>query len=224
MKQIVFCGCGGLYNYSLGVAKIIQKIMIMNNIDSNNIKFVGISGGCYPALLLSLKLDIDTMFNTFNKELLNKVSTFYLGSFFNWYKYLKLYSLKYIPNNCYKVKNLVLNTTNIFKIKNLEYNKWDNKNDLINCIIASSYIPLFSGGIYYKYKNNYCIDGTLSYNYNNYKDTNHILYIYPDKWRYNKPNWYYCYNDYKWARTLFIDGQIDAINNKNYILDFFKNT
>ena len=47
MKQIIFCGCGGLYNYSLGVAKIIRQIMNENNIDSDNIKFVGISGGSF---------------------------------------------------------------------------------------------------------------------------------------------------------------------------------
>ena len=80
------------------------------------------------------------MFITFNKQLLNKINTFYLGSLFNWYKYVKLYSLKFLPNNSYKVKNLFLYTTNIFNRKNIEYQKWDN-NNIIDCIIASTYIP-----------------------------------------------------------------------------------
>ena len=52
MKEIIFCGCGGLYNYSLGVAKIIREIMREEKIESDKIKIVGISGGSYPALLL----------------------------------------------------------------------------------------------------------------------------------------------------------------------------
>ena len=189
----------------------------------NDIKIIGISGGSYPALLLSLNLDINNLFITFNKELLFKINTCYLGSFFNWYKYVKKYSLKYLPKNSYKTKNLFLYTSDIFNRTQIEYNTWDNNNDMIDCLIASSYIPLFGGGICYKYKNNYCIDGALTYNYNNYKDTKNILYIYPNKWRNTKLNWLYCYSDYKWAETLYHWGKKDANDNKKYILDFFKN-
>ena len=69
-KKIVFCGCGGLYNYSLGIAFIIQQIMKRKNIDPKNIEFVGISAGVFPAMLLSKNLDIEYLFYTFNKELI----------------------------------------------------------------------------------------------------------------------------------------------------------
>ena len=59
--------------------------------------------------------------------------------------------------------------------------------------------------------------------YNNYKDTQDILYIFPNKWTYNKFNFqsYYCYSDYNWAQKLYQQGQNDALINKNYILNFF---
>jgi hypothetical protein len=223
MKTIIFCGCGGLYNYSLGIAKIIQKIIYENKLDSNYIKLVGISAGSYPALLLSLNLDIDNMFTSFNKELLQKISSFYLGSLFSWYKYVKTYTLKYLPENSYETSNLFLYTTDIFNRTKLEHKNWDSNNDLVDCIIASTYIPLFGGGLYFKYKNNYCIDGAMSYDYHGRKDTEDVLYIYPDKWRTTEYNWYYCYSNYKWAEKQYKYGEEDANKNKEYILDFLKN-
>ena len=105
MKKIIFCGCGGLYNYSLGIAYILQKryfndIKNSNNNFNNfkmsnnfkNCKFVGISAGVYPALLLALNLNINTLFNTFNKEFLEQVSKCYMGALFNWYDYWYLKS------------------------------------------------------------------------------------------------------------------------------------
>ena len=94
-KNIIFCGCGGLYNYSLGVAYVIQILIKKNTKNSSNIsnisntdlnfQFTGISGGVFPALLLSLDMDINSLFYTFNKELLEDVESFYLKSLFNWY-------------------------------------------------------------------------------------------------------------------------------------------
>ena len=221
MKKIVFCGCGGLYNYSLGIAKIIQELK--KEIPEIELEYIGISAGCYPALLLALDLDITKLFYSFNKELLENINKCYLGSFTNWYSYVKKYSLKYIPEDSFKTNNLCISFTTItgaISIENKLINKWESNEDLISCMIASSYIPVFGGNICTNYKGQKCIDGTLTFDYKDCKDTDNILYIYPDKWWEIKYRWYYVFSDFNWAKECYNLGIKHAIENKKYIVDF----
>ena len=228
MKKIIFCGCGGLYNYSLGVASVLQKRYFKNSNKNNifkNTNFVGISAGVYPALLLALNLDIDILFNTFNREFLEEVNKCYLGALFNWYDYARIYTNKYIPEESYKISNLSIIITEIngiINFKNRTIDKWNNKKDFMDCIISSGFIPLFGKFLFTYHNKKKCIDGSPTYNYNNYLDSDEVLYIYPSKWRDNiKYSWYYCYTDITWAKQLYKWGVEDAENNVEYLDVFF---
>ena len=223
-KTIVFCGCGGLYNYSLGIAYIIQTILENKEIDQTNINYVGISAGVFPALLLSLKLDINNMFNTFNKEFLGEINRLYFRALFNWYDYVRIYTKKYIPSDSHKTKNLTISVSefNINKLglDNRLVNKWGSKEELLDCITATGFIPLFGRHLYTIYKGKKCVDGCLTFNYNDKKDTDDILYIYPTKWRKIDLNWYYCYSDIQWADQLYTWGIYDATKNIEDLIRF----
>ena len=235
MKKIIFCGCGGLYNYSLGIAYVLQKRYFndskynknTNNNNFNNYNFLGISAGVYPAVLLALKLDINTLFNTFNKDFLEQVNKCYLGALFNWYDYARIYTNKYIPNDSYKSSNISISITEINGFTNFEnkiIDKWENKEEFMDCIISSGFIPLFGKYLFSYYNNKKCIDGCLTYDYKNKIDTYDTLYIYPSKWRKNiNYNWYYCYSDIKWAEQLYKMGIEDAEKNIEYLDNFFSN-
>lgn len=221
MKKIIFCGCGGLYNYSLGIAKVIQDIK--KQYPQIEIEYIGISAGCFPALLSSLELNIDELFTSYNKNLLENVNKCHLGSFINWYYYVKQYTLQFIPENSFKTNSFHISATkltNFTTLTNEIFNKWDSNEDLVDCMIASSYIPIFGGHFYTKYKNNKWIDGTLTFDYKNRQDTEDILYIYPEKWRNIKYSWYYCYTDYKWAKKCYDLGIEDTNKNKQSIINF----
>lgn len=223
-KTIVFCGCGGLYNYSLGIAHVIQTIIKNKHTNNPNINYIGISAGAFPALLLSLNLNINNLFSTFNKDFLGEISRLYFGALFNWYDYVRIYTKKYIPSDSYKTNNLtisisVINTKKIC-LENRLVNKWDSNDELLDCITATSFIPIFGKKLYTKYKNKKCIDGCLTHNYNNQKDTDEIIYIYPSKWRKTNFNWYYCYSDIKWAEKIYQWGIDDAKKNIKYLMKF----
>jgi hypothetical protein len=222
-KKIIFCGCGGLYNYSLGIAKIIQDIIKEQNIDNNKIKYVGVSAGCFPALIMSIEKNIDDLFITYNKSLLDEVNKLLFGSFFIWYKYVRKHTLQNIPNNSFNTKNLEISITDIKNWSNILVNSWENNDDLIDSITASSFLPIFGTYLFTKYKNKKCMDGSFTYNSQQKIDTNNTLYIFPEKWRSIKKNWFYCYSDYNWATKLYKWGQEDAIKNKIYIKEFLIN-
>ena len=67
LVQITFGGCGGFYPYFLGVASVIQRHFI-----TDNVIFSGSSAGCFPSLLLALKKNIELEFTTTHKELLRE--------------------------------------------------------------------------------------------------------------------------------------------------------
>jgi hypothetical protein len=57
MAQLGFGGCGGMYNYFLGVASVLQE-----EYDLRDVIFSGVSAGCFPALVLALGMDVKEFF------------------------------------------------------------------------------------------------------------------------------------------------------------------
>lgn len=223
-KRILFCGCGGMYNYFLGVANVLQ-----NNFELDNIEFSGVSAGNIPAVLLSLNMDINKLFEEKNIPFLENINNYITKSLFNWNSCVRELLYDILPEN---VDVLLSNKyqsyiTSLPYLKSIKISNWDSKEMFIDTIIGSSFIPLFDTKLYqklnYNGKNIYCLDGGLSnYNIHNINNNDNLLKLTIDMWRKMETNWYYCYNDITWANKLYNWGKEDALKNLDYFNNFLK--
>tara|TARA_Y100000816_G_C25659131_1_gene349999 strand:- start:9 stop:548 length:540 start_codon:yes stop_codon:yes gene_type:complete len=138
-------------------------------------------------------------------------------------------------HNDFNLKKIFIGVTVLekFKFKNYIFTDFESLEDAINCIIASSNIPFFTGKLFYKYRNRFCFDGGFSkdpFIHNPDKD----LLIYPDVFK-NTDMYYEPLNiiendlfeiDFDGLLKLFHKGYNDAIKYddhiKKYILDITK--
>ena len=107
-RQLVFGGCGGMYNYFLGIALVIQE-NFKEQLDDTLI--TGTSGGCFPALLLSVNIDISNTIKELNEPILNEVNKCRLGAFYNFNDISRKLSLEYLnklDENIYQKANGIL--------------------------------------------------------------------------------------------------------------------
>jgi len=209
---------GGLLGfYVLGICHYIK-----NNYNITNKKIIGFSAGSLNNIFLSLDKEYD---NIFLQELFK----------------LKLYGnmpLPYLLNKSINIMNTNFNidkfdTTNKFIAVTTNYNKLEiyNKflttNQLMNCCIASSFIPLITyKDIFYFYNGKSSIDGgLLYYKYKNKLKYRKILWLnYNIFKRYKKyyiPGYSLLYKNCS-IYELYILGYNDASKNKN-ILDEYLN-
>jgi hypothetical protein len=115
------------------------------------------------------------------------------------------------------------------------FTDFENLEDAINCCIASSHIPLITGGITNKYKNIYSFDGGFS-NYP-YINKTRILHVSPNMWNEIYETNKNLRNKNKFKFKEFIDtltisnnnlyelldnGYQDANKNKEYLKKYFK--
>ena len=108
--------------------------------------------------------------------------------------------------------------------------EFENLEDAIDCCISSSHIPLITGGLINKYKNNIVIDGALSY-HSFIKFIQPELHITPSIWNKNltfslcdtiEESKNFVKNKHKISH-LFFKGYEDAKKNKNYLDSILKN-
>lgn len=226
IKQIVFCGCGGLYHYYIGIASVLQKIVNKNH----NIIFGGISGGCIPSLFLVLGIDLDELYIKVNLPMLSEIGKHSLGALFNYNLYAKKWLLSHLPMEAYKqlegrYRVSVTKVDGYFTTKNEIIESFTSNEDLVDCIICSAYIPFFDRSVYKQYRNGYYVDGCLSdWDGKNFvKDNVETFYIHRNKWRQMKTSWLWCYTDEKWADTLYNWGIYDAYAHLDELIEFLGN-
>ena len=92
-RQLVFGGTGGMYNYSLGIASVIQENFKEELKDT---LITGTSGGCFSALVLSLDMDVQNILKELNEPILNEVNKCKLGAFYNFNDISRKFSLEYL--------------------------------------------------------------------------------------------------------------------------------
>lgn len=219
--QISFAGCGGMYHYYLGIAKIMQR-----ELDLDNIVFSGSSGGCIPALLLLLGIDIDIIHYELNQEILKEVNAYKFGSLWIWNKIFRKHIHDFLDEDVHtKVDGkLFISITRFPSMKNEIISQWKDKQDLIDCIQASCFIPMaFEFRPWYIFRGNRYIDGAISNNMVVPLSTDSVphIHIHTEKWRKANYNWIWCYTDRMWAEQLFKWGQEDALE---HIEEFCKYT
>jgi len=207
-KQIVFGGCAGMYHYFLGIAAVIQE-----RFDLDNFIFAGVSGGCFPALCLSLGLNVRDLHETWNRDILREVGSGYLKAFTRLNDIVTKVSRKYLPEDSHiRAKDkLFISLTEFPSLKNHIVHHWKDRDDLIDCILASCFIPIFDRKFWTYFDQVKYVDGGLS---NNkpipYPDLPH-LYITTDRWRKIPWHWYWCYTSEQWSDQLYLWGKEDAL-------------
>ena len=167
---------GGLLGYYvLGICHYIK-----NNYDITNKKIIGFSAGSLNNIFLSLNKKYDTIFlsELFKLKLNGNMPLPYLLN-----KTIQIMKDNFTINHFDTTNKFIAVTTNYNKLEG--YNKFLTTNQLMNCCIASSFIPLITyrdifffydgkssidgGLLYYKYKDKINCNNLLLLNYNIFK-------------------------------------------------------
>jgi predicted patatin/cPLA2 family phospholipase len=154
-EKLISISPGGLKGfYLLGILTFIKE-----NYNINNFIFSGASAGAWNSLFMCYKGNtIEFINNLMNdKNIINVKSIYELEL-----KLKKSILEKY--NNNFELTKLFISVTvlnNLTPEINI-YSNFENLEDAIDCCIASSHIPLVTGGLMNTYKNKYTFDGGYS--------------------------------------------------------------
>lgn len=228
--QLVFSGCGGLYNYELGIASIIQE-----KYDLSNVVISSSSAGGFPALLITLEMNIMDLFENWNIPFLKDVNTYFFGAIGIWNNIVRKWTLPKLQKDAYiKAKNRLfcslteVSFTNKPHFTNHIITDWKSNEDLFDGIMASAFIPIFDiGKLTDIYRDKRYIDGGIT---NNnpipYPELNlelelqvPTLIISSRMWKPINDGWFnswymfWCWSDESWARKYFEMGRKDTLDN-----------
>jgi hypothetical protein len=155
-KKLVSISPGGYKGfYMLGTCLFIRE-----NYDLDKYIFSGASAGAWNSLFMSYKGDpLEFISNIMDPTILNKTASIFEIEFL-----LKMKLLQTYKNEDFDMNRMFVGVTTYNKLNfntNI-FTDFDNLEDAINCCIASSHIPLITGGIFNKYNNMYSFDGGFS--------------------------------------------------------------
>ena len=174
-KKLISISPGGLKGfYELGILSYIK-----DNYNMENYIFSGASAGSWNALFMCCKKDTKKFVYNLLDYKLSQIKSIKELEFYLKYKLLSNYE-----NEDFDLKRLFIGVTTIknFKRKTNIFSDFDNLEDAINCCIASSHIPLITGGLTNRYHNMYTFDGGFS-NYPYLNFTENVLHITPGMWK-----------------------------------------
>ena len=161
MKGIVFYGSGGLFFYYLGIADYIQT-----HYDVSGLEFCGVSGGGFPAALLASNIEIKYVWNAVIYPWIKEMShsnhispVFDEISINNLKKYMNANVPKSALSRINSSLSIRMSQVHLFGHKQFYKKSWNSINDLIDCVVASCWIPGVFGSLTKEYKNNHYIDG-----------------------------------------------------------------
>ncbi|TMW65706.1 hypothetical protein Poli38472_008348 [Pythium oligandrum] len=218
IAQIGFGGCGGMYNYFLGVASVLQE-----EYDLENVIFSGVSAGCFPATILSLGIDVKEFFFKENIPLIEDAAQSTYAGLGRWIPMVKKNMLDMLPPDAYKKvdKKLYFSITEIPNLQNHLVTSWESNEDMVDCMLTSAHVPLYTTSLVSSYRGKKFVDGGLS---------NNTPLAHPDrphkvfqiwKWRWISPTWVLVTTDADWAVQLFHMGREDALKNLHEVEDAF---
>jgi hypothetical protein len=173
-KRIISLSPGGYKGfYVLGICKFIKE-----NYNLDNYVFSGASAGAWNSLMLCFKNDINDIIHLILDSNLEKSSSIYEIE-----KSIKRIIVNRYNDDDFELNRLYVGVTIIenYKTNTTIYNNFENLEDAVNSCIASSHIPLVTGGFVNFYKNILSFDGGFSkYPYLNTSKS--VLHIHPNMW------------------------------------------
>ena len=198
---------------------------IKENYNLSDYIFSGASAGAWNSLMMTCKKDITQFKYEIIEDSLNNSK-----DIFNAELILKQKLLHYYKTEDFDLDRLFIGVTILdgCKLKLTIYNDFKSLEDAIDCCIASSHIPLITGGIINKYNNYLTFDG--GFFKNPYVDViDKKIHISPSMWniKKNKILKNICEITTLFSKDLFNfnklfdDGYNDAKNNKEYFDSIF---
>ena len=174
-KKVISISPGGLRGfYLLGVLSYIKETYKLDDF-----VFSGASAGAWNSLFMCYKKDPrEFIFKILNSNIV-KARNIYDIEYIMKYKLLEM-----CKDDDFDLRRLFIGVTSVnkFKIITNIFSDFDNLEDAINCCIASSHIPLVTGGFTNRYHNMYTFDGGFSnYPYLNIKKP--VLHVSPSMWK-----------------------------------------
>ena len=174
-KKLISISPGGLKGfYELGVLSYIK-----DNYDMEKYIFSGASAGAWNALFMSFKNDTKQFVYNLLDIKLSQTKSIKELEYFLKYKLMSKYE-----TSDFDLRRLFIGVTTIKQLKPVTniFSDFNSLEDAINCCIASSHIPLITGGLTNRYHNMYTFDGGFS-NYPYLKFTENVLHITPNMWK-----------------------------------------
>ena len=174
-KKLITISPGGFKGfYLLGILSYIKE-----QYNTDNIIYSGASAGSWNALFMCYKGDsLNFAYNLLDSDI-TKAKTIPEIEMCIKYKILKSYK-----DEDFDLTRLFIGVTtfqNFVPVKNI-FTDFENLEDAINCCIASSHIPLITGGVTNRYNNMFTFDGGIC-DYPYVQSENHILHITHSMWK-----------------------------------------
>lgn len=200
-------GCKGFY--LLGILAFIKE-----NYRIEDCIFSGASAGSWNSLFMCYKGDTLSFVYNFLDENIRRAKTITELQYFFKYKLLSAYK-----ESDFDLSKLFIGVTTFrnFSPRINIYSDFEDLEDAINCCMASSHIPLITGGLTNRYKNMFSFDGGFSNN--PYLNKEKLLHISPSMWNDIKENTKSIKRNVK---TLFKFSEFFSIS-KNNLLELFDN-
>jgi len=208
-KKIISISPGGFKGvYMLGICMYIK-----DHFDLNPFIFSGASAGAWNSLVLTCKKDIKNFKNEIvDYSIKNSKTIIELENL------MKKRIMEFYTTDDFDLQRLFIGVTafnGMYPETNI-YSGFNNLEDAIDCCIASSHIPLISGGIINRYHNKFTFDGGFSrYPYLNI--SKNVLHITPSMWEQKKEK-KSALGDINEFTTLFSKNKYDFIElyNRGY--------
>ena len=154
-KKLITISPGGYKGfYLLGILTYLKE-----NYETDNLVFSGASAGSWNSLFMCYKGDPMTFVYNFLDANIRRAKSITELQYFFKYKLLSSYK-----TDDFDLKKLFIGVTTfkLFAPKINIYTDFEDLEDAINCCMASSHIPLITGGITNRYKNMFSFDGGFS--------------------------------------------------------------
>jgi len=213
-KKLITISPGGFKGfYLLGILSFIKE-----KYNTDNIIYSGASAGSWNALFMCYKGDsLNFAYNLLDSDI-TKAKTIPEIEMCIKYKILKSYK-----DDDFDLTKLFIGVTtfkNFGPVKNI-FADFENLEDAINCCIASSHIPLITGGVTNRYNNMFTFDGGIC-DYPYLQSENHILHVTHSMWK-NKADAIDREKNIKNVKTFGIKKGIEKIKQFSDIFSFSKN-
>jgi hypothetical protein len=179
-KKLISISPGGYKGfYVLGICKYIK-----DHYNLENYIFSGASAGAWNSLLLCFKRDMKEI-----QEQLVDNSIQNASSIFDMEQKIKSKLLSKYTIDDFDLRRLFIGVTTVnqYTYNTTIFSGFNSLEDTVNCCIASSHIPMVTGGLTNIYQNFFSFDGGFSkYPYLNI--TKPVLHITPGIWNKNDTN------------------------------------
>jgi hypothetical protein len=180
-KKLISISPGGFKGfYMMGICKYIKE-----NYNLDKYIFSGASAGAWNSLLLCYKGDLNLIQDKIIDSSIQDAKK--ISDIENLIKTKILYTLNTSEFNLNRLF-IGVTTFNHYKTNTTIFSGFDSLEDALNCCIASSHIPLVTGGFTNVYRDVLSFDGGFSrYPYLNTQKS--VLHITPNIWKEREPNY-----------------------------------